>query len=389
MPGRRGRPASGAVAVGAASVLLLSACADGGGGNQSVESADPADGPEAETHAPEDDAEETEPAGAAQTLEEFCASDPEITASDRERVMEVGPLPQEEPEQVPMPYQQQLQQDEDFQSASEDGPAEAVPVPEFSALLCDEHAENEARSAALSQWFEFYYYGELTGDEQLAAQLVPADCSECLESLEEIRYLGEGEVWLDSEPMTALLHMWQLGEDLETRIGFVETELPGHTLYDAEGEVDSGGEWSYTTGFEFEYSDDVGHWQLVHVHEASMGEDVFTDEDPQPPGAGADRDAPQLPDQAQEKTAEGTLAALDHWFEPFDYAALTGDSAPIEAIRHPSNDRLSHFYEPFVQEHTGGVPAQQAGRSSGRAGPDRGGAGPDPLSTQRGSVAAR
>ncbi|GAA4827304.1 hypothetical protein GCM10023354_01270 [Garicola koreensis] len=348
---------SGAVVVGAVSMLLLSSCTGGEATEENVESSDTAAGVNGESDAP-DSAEDGE------TLAQFCASDPKVTESDRARVMDVGPLPGESPEQVPMPYQQQLEQDSDFQPASEDGPAEGVPVPEFSALLCDEHADNDARSAALSQWFEFYYYGELTGDEELAAQLFPTECSECLESLDEIRSLDEGDMWIDSEPMTGLLHMWQMGEDPETRIGFVKTQLPGYTIYGPEGEVDSGGEGSYTRGFEFEYSQEVGHWQLVHVREASMGDDVFADSGSgQGSSEAADVDAPELPAEAEEKTAEGALAALDHWFETFDYVARTGDSGPMEAMHNPHNDRLSHFYDSFTQQYADGGYIELRGES--------------------------
>lgn len=190
---RMGRSTLGAtrvLGVCAAGVLLLSACT---GGDQ------------------EDDGKELAQDGLAgespESLADFCESSPEVTEEDREGVLEVGTVPEGNAEEVPMPYVDQLAEDTNYQPPSENGPAENVPRPELSALLCHEDAGREGASAALSQWFEFYHYGELTGDEGLLEQLVAEECAECANAVDEIRQLDTEGLWIDGDPMRSQIHM--------------------------------------------------------------------------------------------------------------------------------------------------------------------------------------
>lgn len=344
------------LALGGVSLLMLTAC--GGGDDQANgDATEPADATE-----PTETTEDPTPDQPA-TVEEFCASNPELTEADEERALDIGPTPAEEPEEVPMPYLEALEQDADYQEPTTDAPAENVPVPEFSALLCDQEAGHEAASALLSQWFEFYRYGELSGETDLLAQLHHQDCETCDTDVDDIdAVFAEGQ-WFIGEPITAELHMWQIGEDPDRPIGLTEVTVPEYTVALGGGEEESYEASGSTLGVEVAYDDAVGYWQIIGHREAAIGDDVFDNGG----GSGAEgsdaADAPEVPDEARENSAEGALAALDHWLAAYDYTVATGDPESADEMLHADNPELSSFYDNFLNVYAEGGHVELLGES--------------------------
>lgn len=304
------------------------------------------------------------PSDEAATLREFCAADPEPSEADEARVMDIGPLPGEAPEEVPLPYLEQLDADESYQPPTEEEPAQNVPRPEFSALLCDEEAGTDAASAALSHWFEFYRYGELAGDVSLLDQLHHEECAGCEISFDEIQLLSSDDTWTDGEAMTGLLHMWQFDQDPDAPIGLVETVVPDYNVYEMGVVVDAIEAFGQTAGLEFAFVEEVGHWQMISQRRAAIGDDAFEggDDDAEGPDA-ADAEAPELPAGVEENSPEGALAAMDHWLAVLDYTALTGDEEPIGQMLHPDSEGLDVIFAPFLQTHAAGGSVELRGES--------------------------
>lgn len=348
----------GALGAATAAVLLLSACSS----SENGESPDEETASSAEPTSVGNDSADSD----AQSIAQFCASDPEVTDGD-ERLMGVGPLPDGEPTEIPVPYLDQLQASEDYQPPTEEAPAENVPEPQLSALLCDADAGNDAADAALSQWLEFLRYGELAKDTSYLEELIHPDCEVCQGDIEEIEQLAASDQWLVEEPVVGELHMWQVGEDPDAPIGFVELIFTEYTVYDEDGEAFAGESVEHTAGMEFAYVEDAGHWQLISIREAAMGDDVF--EEGLNSSGDADRpdpddiETPEVPDDAQEMSAAGALATYEFFHEAFDYVIQTGDSTPLAAVTHTSNAALIEFYEQFEEIYEEGGHAELTSES--------------------------
>lgn len=323
-------PRTTALGVAAVGALLLSSCVgieQENGGSAGTNGETTENGETEET--------EEEPV----SLEEFCADAPEPDATDEDRILDGGALfSGEDPEEVPMPYLDQLDADEEYAEPTEDAPAENVPEPEIPALICDD--DQDGASAALSYWFEAYWYGDLTGDASRLQELHGEDCQACDDSVEEIERMSEDAEWLVGDPMTAELHLWDISEeDEDARVGLIETDIPAYSLYDESGEVEEVDDAEGSIGVEFTYDEDAGHWKMTEQYDATIGE--FGGPDP-------NAEEPEMPSAAEEDSPEGALATHEYWMEAFDYVWATGDAGPIQEVEHPDGEDWSVFYEDFV-----------------------------------------
>lgn len=335
--------------VAAVATLMLSSCV----GIGQDEGGDSAAGEDGEEELTQEDL----------TLSELCAEAPELAVDD-DRAVEGGDGI-EDPEEIPMPYLDQLEADEDYVAPTEEAAAQNVPEPQIPAQICQEG--EEGASAALSYWFEAYWYGDLTGDPTRLQEVHDSSCTNCESAAEEISQMDEDGQWLVGEPMTAALVLWaqdeeKPGEDEDDAeggadtasagdedeeveagagelSGLIETDVPPHSLYDETGEVEELGDSEAPIGVELAYDQEAGHWKLMDEYDATLGD--FG-------GPIRDVEEPELPAEAEDDSPEGALATHEYWMESFDYIWATGDPAPIQELEHPDGEDWSMFYQDFV-----------------------------------------
>ncbi len=65
--------------------------------------------------------------------------------------------------------------------------------------------------------------------------------------------------------------------------------------------------------------------------------------------------APQIPEEIYEPTEEGAQAALEYWWETWDYARVSGDTEPLRKVSHETCGWC---------DHVASVPRQVVGRIS-------------------------
>lgn len=240
-----------------------------------------------------------------------------------------------ETEEIPLPYLEQLEADDEYAAASEEAPAENVPEPEIPALVCDDGEDGAA--AALSYWYETYWYGDQTGDSTRMEEMHGVHCGGCDTTIEEIQNMGEADQWMVSEPVQPQLHYWdESEEDDDVLQATVTQDIPTFTYYDEDGEVEEheGGETEYTV--EMTFDEDSGHWLITDQLEAQLG------------GPDPEAEEPSMPAGAESDAAEGAWAAHEYWMKALTYAMATGDAEAIQSMEHPDGEDWSVFYTDFV-----------------------------------------
>ncbi|WP_150461106.1 DUF6318 family protein [Nesterenkonia ebinurensis] len=339
--GQRSRAQSW-IALAAAVALGVTACGSDPQAAPPVEvPAEPegTDQPEGTDEPPETEQEQPD------TLAEFCAGDPEIQPEDEDRILHgVNVIMGEDPEQVPVPYFEQLEQSAEFQPATVDGPAEGVEVPVFSALICD--SSSDGAYAALSHWFEFLHYSELVRDNDLLTQLHMEDCRDCVIWEEDVAEMAQEDQWLVDGEITGELYVsMPVGDQFEAVVDLVADP---YDRVDADGVVTTNSEGILETNtFELVFDEDQGHWRVAEIGLGFVDTDPGNggDDDGPPPGAGEAPEPPEMPAEVEEHTPEGALAAMNYWLAVFDYSGATGDMELAEEMMHPEWGELETLFE--------------------------------------------
>lgn len=297
------------------------------------------DQPEGTEEPPETDQEQPG------TLAEFCAGDPQVQPEDEDRILHgVNVITGEDPEEVPVPYFEQLASSEEFQPATQQSPAEGVEAPEFSALICD--SSTDGAYAALSHWFEFLHHAELTRDNEYLAQLHMEDCRDCAVWETDVEDMAAENQWLvGGEIFGELYFSMPMGEGFEAVVDLVSDP---YERVDPEGVVTTSVGILETNTFELVFDEHQGHWRVAGIAPGFVDTDPGNDSDDDggtPPGAGESPELPEMPSEVEEHSPEGALAAMDYWLEVFDYSGATGDMEPAEQMMHPEWGELESLFE--------------------------------------------